>query len=214
MIGNQFSLNSTHHHYPTTDLVILAGGQAQRMNGVNKLLQRFDHVVQLRKIEQAFAGKIQQLWINSHRDHAIYTQLVPHVRCFEDQQAGFLGPVMGMLSAWSHVQADYVLFIPCDVTYIPEKLLAQLHDSLGQDPHLDVVVVNMAGQALYPFCLMKRSAAAKLADCLAHGQRSIQGCFRKMHHKFTFFEKDALFYHSINSFDELQQYQQWCKLAG
>ncbi|MEC8058206.1 MAG: molybdenum cofactor guanylyltransferase, partial [Pseudomonadota bacterium] len=33
--------------YPLTDLVILAGGQARRMNGVNKLLQTFDDQMQL-----------------------------------------------------------------------------------------------------------------------------------------------------------------------
>ena len=27
--------------FPATDLVILAGGQARRMNGMNKLLQQF-----------------------------------------------------------------------------------------------------------------------------------------------------------------------------
>ena len=36
--------------YPATALIILAGGQATRMNGVNKLLQCFDHDIQLLKI--------------------------------------------------------------------------------------------------------------------------------------------------------------------
>ena len=34
-------------NYPPTDLVILAGGQARRMNGINKLLQKFDDEIQL-----------------------------------------------------------------------------------------------------------------------------------------------------------------------
>ena len=43
-------------NYPATTLVILAGGKAKRMNGVNKLLQRFDHEIQLLKIYSAFDG--------------------------------------------------------------------------------------------------------------------------------------------------------------
>ena len=38
--------------YPETEVVILAGGQARRMNGINKLLQKFDDEIQLIKIHQ------------------------------------------------------------------------------------------------------------------------------------------------------------------
>lgn len=48
-------------NYPATTLVILAGGKATRMNGVNKLLQRFDHEIQLLKIYSAFDGKVQDI---------------------------------------------------------------------------------------------------------------------------------------------------------
>ena len=36
--------------FPATDLVILAGGQARRMNGMNKLLQQFDEQIQANKL--------------------------------------------------------------------------------------------------------------------------------------------------------------------
>ena len=58
--------------YPATALIILAGGQATRMNGVNKLLQCFDHDIQLLKIYKAFQDKVQEVWINSHCDYANY----------------------------------------------------------------------------------------------------------------------------------------------
>lgn len=98
--------------YPATDLVILAGGQARRMNGMNKLLQKFDDDIQLLKIQRRFKTEIQQLWINSHRDRSIYARLLPHLQCYHDDEGGFLGPLMGMKSAWGHVQANYVLFVP------------------------------------------------------------------------------------------------------
>ena len=44
---------------PATDLVILAGGQARRMNGMNKLLQQFDDQIQLSKICQRFKPEVQ-----------------------------------------------------------------------------------------------------------------------------------------------------------
>ena len=111
-------------NYPATALVILAGGKATRMNGINKLLQRFDHEVQLLKIYSAFDGKVQDIWINSHRDYAQYSELIPDIRCFKDNNAGFLGPLIGMQTAWSYVRADYILFIPCDITNIPQDIAA------------------------------------------------------------------------------------------
>ncbi|EKP34366.1 MobA-like NTP transferase domain protein [Acinetobacter baumannii OIFC087] len=52
--------------YPITDLVILAGGQARRMNGLNKLLQQFDGDTQLLKIHQKLKSSVSEIWVNSH----------------------------------------------------------------------------------------------------------------------------------------------------
>lgn len=194
--------------YPATDLVILAGGQARRMNGMNKLLQKFDDDIQLLKIQRRFKTEIQQLWINSHRDRSIYARLLPHLQCYHDDEGGFLGPLMGMKSAWGHVQADYVLFVPCDVTYIPPDVLPRLHQRLARQPQADVAYVMMNGQALYPFCLMKRSSLPTLHAHLAQHQRSLKHCFVEMHAQVAKFKNRALFFHSINSLDELQQYRQ------
>ena len=43
---------------------------------------------------------------------------------------------MGMKSARSHVQSDYVLFVPCDVTYIPSRVLLKLHRALAKNSRL------------------------------------------------------------------------------
>lgn len=194
--------------YPQTDMVILAGGQARRMNGINKLLQKFDDQIQLLKLHQCFKSRVQQIWINSHRDHGIYRTLVPHARSFADDQAGFLGPLMGMKSAWSHVSSDYVLFVPCDVTYVPPKVLSRLHRALARHPMAQVAYVEINGVALYPFCLMHRSSLATLEQHLALPQSSLKACFQALHAQAANFQNRALFFHSINSLDELQQHRQ------
>ncbi|MPW42898.1 NTP transferase domain-containing protein [Acinetobacter guerrae] len=199
--------------YPHTDLVILAGGQARRMNGVNKLLQTFDDQMQLLKIYNTFKDQVGKIWINSHRDMGLYQQIIPDIQCYADDQAGFLGPLMGMKSAWAHVQADYVLFIPCDVTYIPSKVMHNLHDALLQDPNAMMSYVNINGDALYPFCLMKRASCTFLQQHLQQKQLSLNKCRKDLHAQVAYFRKHRLFFHSINSLDELQQYKQWSYLA-
>lgn len=194
--------------YPDTDLVILAGGQARRMNGINKLLQQFDDQIQLLKIHQQLKSDVAQVWINSHRDYSIYQKIIPSIHCYQDDESGFLGPLMGMKSAWSHVEADYVLFVPCDVTYIPSKVLLKLHQALAKNSLSEVAYVEMNGVALYPFCLVKRSSLLTLTAQLEQKQRSLKQCFSHLHAQVARFKNHALFFHSINSLDELQQYQQ------
>lgn len=194
--------------YPDTDLVILAGGQARRMNGLNKLLQKFDDQIQLIKIHQQLKSDVAQVWINSHRDYSIYQKIIPSIHCYQDDEQGFLGPLMGMKSAWSHVQADYVLFVPCDVTYIPPKVILKLHLALAKNSLAEVAYVEMNATALYPFCLVKRSSLASFTHHLEQKQRSLKHCFADLHAQVAHFTNHALFFHSINSPDELQQHQQ------
>ena len=194
--------------YPDTDLVILAGGQARRMNGLNKLLQKFDDQIQLIKIHQQLKSDVAQVWINSHRDYSFYQKIIPSIHCYQDDEQGFLGPLMGMKSAWSHVQADYVLFVPCDVTYIPPKVILKLHLALAKNSLAEVAYVEMNGTALYPFCLVKRSSLASFTHHLEQKQRSLKHCFADLHAQVAHFTNHALFFHSINSPDELQQHQQ------
>lgn len=75
--------------YPETEVVILAGGQARRMNGINKLLQKFDDEIQLIKIHQQLKLRATKVWVNSHRDHSIYERLIPSIGFFEDEATGF-----------------------------------------------------------------------------------------------------------------------------
>ncbi|RLZ09463.1 molybdenum cofactor guanylyltransferase [Acinetobacter sp. 2JN-4] len=194
--------------FPATDLVILAGGQARRMNGMNKLLQQFDDQVQLTKICQNFKAEVQNIWVNSHRDSSIYKHIEPDIQCYADDQSGFLGPLMGMKSAWSQVQSDYVLFIPCDVTYIPNQVLAKLHRALQKSTLAQVAYVMINGDALYPFCLLKRASLQILEQQIAANKLSLRACFKLLHAQNASFQKQSLFCHSINSLDELQQYQQ------
>ena len=194
--------------YPVTDLVILAGGQARRMNGVNKLLQQFDDQIQLLKICEHFKTQVQQIWVNSHRDRSIYQQIEPDIQCYADNQQGFLGPLMGMKSAWSHVKADYVLFIPCDVTYIPNQVLVKLHRALHKNLQTQVAYVTINGDALYPFCLLKRESLSVLEQAIAENKLSLRDCFKQLNAQTVAFQKQSLFCHSINSLDELQQYKQ------
>ena len=194
-------------NYPATALVILAGGKATRMNGVNKLLKRFDNEIQLLKIYSAYDGKVQDIWINSHRDYAQYGELIPDIRSFKDNCFFFFFSLIGMQTPWSYLQAHYILFIPCDITNIPQDILQRLHHTLEQHPRSSVVYLNINGQALYPFCLLKRNSLETLNKHLHQQQFSLKRCFNDLSPQRVDIQNAHLTYHSLNSFEDVHAYQ-------
>lgn len=189
-----------------TDVVILAAGQAQRMQGQNKLLQRFDDEIQLCKIYAHFKDQVNEIWINSHRDQDIYQRLIPDLRCFSDDEAGFLGPLMGLKSACSHSQAEYILCVPCDMTTLPDNVLHDLHQALIEHADAEVSYISINGDHIYPFCLLKRSAQSQIEACIAAQTLSLRACFRSLNPRIVSYQCPTQF-HSINSEQELALYQ-------
>lgn len=199
---------------PKIDVVILAGGQAKRMNGTNKLLQQFDDDIQLIKIHKKLHQSAHQIWINSHRDHSLYSHLIHNIRFFQDDEDGFQGPLMGMKSAWSHVKNNYILFIPCDITFIPEDIATILYQALTENSQQVVAVAAINGRALYPLCLMRRSASKVLEKNIANNQKSLHRCFQQLSMCIVPFENNSVDFHSINTQEELKQYQHLREVIG
>ena len=195
------------NEYPKTDVIILAGGQARRMNGQNKLLLNFDDESQLSKIYHAFQGQIHQLWINSHRDHAQYKKIIPDIKIFTDDSADHLGPLMGIKTAWHYIQSDYALFIPCDITYIPANILKKLHLKLKQHPDAYVIYIKINQDSLYPFCLIKREALKTFHTNIQKNKLSLKYSFDQLNAQYIEIHKPNIFYHSLNSLQELEDYQ-------
>lgn len=101
---------------------------------------------------------------------------------------------MGMKSAWSHVQADYVLFIPCDVTYIPTQVIAKLHSALRKNKQAQAAYVSINGDALYPFCLLKRESLLTITAQIDKQRLSLKECFKLLHAQVAVFQKQNLFF--------------------
>lgn len=195
-------------HLPAVDLVILAGGQAVRMGGENKLLKNFDGQPQLLKIINQLRTQVARCLVNSHRDHALYKSMVTDIQCFTDAPTGFCGPLAGMKTAWSFTKADYVLFVPCDITWIPPQLVEQLLVPLIENPQAKVSYATINGDALYPLCLMHRSAEPALQEHLDQQQFSLHRCFRALSAAFVNFSNPLSSMHSINSISEMEVYRQ------
>ena len=103
-------INITEH----ISAVILAGGLARRMNGVEKGLQLLagkpliSHI--LERLQPQLAGG--QIYLNINRSFAEYQHHYPQLPFYQDSLADFQGALSGMLTGLQQIESDHLLFIP------------------------------------------------------------------------------------------------------
>lgn len=162
--------------YPleTISGLVLAGGQAQRMGGVDKGLVELDRRPMIAWVLEALRPQVGRVLINANRNLEVYGRY--GVTVVPDSVAGFLGPLAGVLSALEAIDTDLLLTVPCDSPLVAPDLGRCLHAALERES-ADLAVAH-DGQRQQPvFLLLRRTLAADLKDYLAGGGRKIDRWF-------------------------------------
>jgi molybdopterin-guanine dinucleotide biosynthesis protein A len=198
--------------------IVLAGGRATRMGGLDKGLQMFHRqslagiaVDRLRLQSPAAPGLIA---INANRNLAAYATL--EVPVWTDSVPDFAGPLAGFLSALQQCQGrfDYVLSVPCDSPLFPLDLLARLSASLVTEK-ADIAMalapdLQADGSAILRpqpvFCLMRSHLVESLQAFIDGGGRKI-GAWTASHRQtrvaFNAPGDDPRAFANANTLDEL-----------
>ncbi|QCB45633.1 molybdenum cofactor guanylyltransferase MobA [Hydrogenophaga sp. PAMC20947] len=161
--------------------LVLAGGRATRMGGVDKGLQLLNgtplalHAIQ--RLQIAPNPLLAACAINANRHLASYAQWGFDV--WPDTVPDQPGPLAGMLTGLRHSKTSHLLTVPCDAPCFPPDLVARLAVAFEQ-PGVDIAVASARDEAgilrRQPvFALMQ----VKLADRL---EAYIQGGGRKVGH--------------------------------
>ena len=176
--------------------VILAGGQAKRMGGVDKGLQPLQGKPLFQFIYDRLHSQVEHISVNANRNQAIYA--VAGLPVFGDNIEGFQGPLSGILTALERSETDFVLFVPCDSPFFPDNLLEKLKSAVVF--HGVSIAYVHDGEREHPtFCLMARSLKEKLAAYLATGERRMLQFMRQNGAVSVDFSEN-------NALDELQQF--------
>lgn len=152
--------------------VILAGGLARRLNGVQKGLQLLQGKPLISHILDRLSPQICKIWLNVNRLQEQYQQHYPDIPLYADRLDGFQGPLSGMLSGFEQIDSEYLLFVPCDSPFLPENLVAKLSTAL----QINDVQIAYAhdGERPHPtFVLIHRSVLPALQDYLHNGERRL-----------------------------------------
>lgn len=160
--------------------VILAGGEARRLNHVEKGLQYLNKQPLLDHILTRLIPQSAHIWLNVNRAHDHYQQSYPQLPHYSDNTADLQGPLGGMLAGFQHIADEYLLFVPCDSPFLPLNLKQKLWTSL----HINQATIAYAhdGNRPHPtFALLHRSIVPHLESYLATGERRLLKFFQTQH---------------------------------
>ncbi len=155
--------------------LLLAGGEGQRMGGLDKGLQRLRGEPLAAHVMRRLSPQVGTLLISANRHLDQYGQL--GCRVIPDQLSGFHGPLAGIHTGLQQCDTPWMLTAPCDSPFLPHELVQRLADAIVAKQADLAYVVTGSGDARreHPvFSLMRKEVRDSLARYLAGGGRKVR----------------------------------------
>lgn len=154
--------------------VVLAGGLARRMGGIDKGLVTLGGRSMIEHVIAAVRPGVDALVVNANRNADAYAALgAPFgASVVADRHAGHLGPLAGLAAGIHALGTTRVLLCPCDSPFVAPALVERLAAACAE-PAVDIAVAH-DGERLQPvFCVVERRVLDSLEAFLASGERKI-----------------------------------------
>lgn len=181
--------------------VILAGGLARRMGGIDKGLVQFADKPMVAHVINRLKPQVDEILINANREIEQYAALGYEV--ISDDIEGFAGPLAGLHKGMSAASQALVLTVPCDSPFLPVDLAERLMAGL-LDNEADIAVAKTGSQAHPVFCLCKKSLKPHLEAFLQNGGRKIDTWYSTLNVVEVAFDDKPEAFANINTIEELQ----------
>lgn len=181
--------------------VILAGGQARRMNFQNKGLQLFRGKPLVAYSFNALSSIVDEVVINANRDLDIYEKW--GVPVIPDLIQDFSGALAGILAVMNFSNATKLLVVPCDAPFISTSHLQHLLDEHKKN-HAQITVACTGSQIHNVFLVLDTNLKTSLEEYLVQGNHKVSLWFNRHKTHFVDFGGNAMGFENINTLDELE----------
>jgi molybdopterin-guanine dinucleotide biosynthesis protein A len=151
--------------------VILCGGDARRMGGVQKALQLVSGIPLVAHVHARVSPQVARVIISANRAAATYAQWADTVLVDDVPNCGPLG---GIATALRCAITPLLFSCPGDAPFLHETLVDRLATALAMSD-TDIAVPHDGERAQHLFALMRVSEHSSLAGYLAAGGRSVHG---------------------------------------
>ena len=150
--------------------VILSGGRATRMGGVDKGLIPVNGRPMITWVIDVLRPQVAEILVNANRSLDEYRALGYPV--IDDGDREFRGPLAGIASGLRAAERKYVAFAPCDSPLVCADLVPRLHAALSSEGAR--IAVAHDGERLQPvFALLESALLDDLMRYLDSGGRKI-----------------------------------------
>jgi len=184
--------------------IILAGGRAIRMGGLDKGLVPFQQKALITHVIARLRPQVDEIIINANREIETYQALGYQI--LQDEIADFAGPLAGMQLGLKYASSEYVLAVPCDSPLLPLDLATRLQAVLIQH-HADIAIVSIDGNTHPVFCLCKKSVLPALNDYLNHGGRKVSEWQQSLNHVYVDFSDCTDAFTNLNTQQDLTDFE-------
>jgi molybdopterin-guanine dinucleotide biosynthesis protein A len=159
--------------------IILAGGRAHRMGGVDKGLQNFNGMALALHTLMRLSPQVAEVMINANRNLSAYESF--GVAVWPDANADFAGPLSGFLVGLERCETPYLLTVPCDTPRFPLDLASRLAQAL-EAHHAEIAMAasfetdaqgHQTIRTQPVFCLIRRELLESLVRFTHSGGRKI-----------------------------------------
>ena len=189
--------------------LILAGGRAQRMGGIDKGLVSFMGKPLIEHAIDRLTPQVTAILINANRNQDRYAQYGHAV--IADQHPDFAGPLAGFAAGLEDCKTEYLLSVPCDSPVFPLNLSQRMLEAMinTQSDLVYASSVDATGTTWTQpvFCLMRRSVEQSLQDFLGQEGRKIDRWFEALQSSTVVFTDEVAFANT-NTPEELRALEQ------
>ena len=155
--------------------LILAGGQARRMNGLDKGLQLLQQQPLILHVINRLSPQMNgHIWISANRYIEQYQMLGYPVFQDRSEYQG-CGPLAGIASLIEYLpeQFTHIQIAPCDTPFLPNNMVKQLSQTI-QTQAAHAVYPETTEGAQYSCALFERMQLHSAIQSLNHGERSLR----------------------------------------
>lgn len=190
--------------------LVLAGGRATRMGGVDKGLQLFDGGPLALRAVKRLSPQVDSVVLSANRSFEAYKTILPEgVSVLPDVRPGFPGPLAGLEAALSSVpeedrESTWVVTVPCDCPFFPEDLVQRL--SAGIVEGAVAAVASTVGKLQPSFFLVRADQLSSLKAYLDADGHRLRAWLESIGAVPVAFEDERAFL-NCNTLEELRQAQ-------
>jgi molybdopterin-guanine dinucleotide biosynthesis protein A len=181
--------------------LVLAGGQARRMGGLDKGLVPLAGRPMVEHVIEALRPQVGKILLSANRNHERYACYGCPV--IADDVGGYQGPLAGVAAALRQCASEFMVAVPCDAPLLPPDLVVRLLAAC-EAGDADAAVVN-DGRRLQPvFLLLRSGVAPSLEAYLAGGSRRVDAWLSELRPAVADFSGEAAAFVNVNDPDERQ----------